>query len=295
MSSQDSKETDDQQTPDETKLSPTGDETDSDDHLQRKRSRIRSHPDEDPHRQVNTDPSTDIANDELPTAASDPTTSTTKKSNQPTGPVKRRKIHVDMDEAVETEEKTNDSVQTSTMSNSESREASSATTTTTTTDNGDEQDEDDDDDDDDDYDDADEEDKDDDQDTKQEPLPPLTNLHLTLRQRELGIFHRPRERHTCRALHDNLIASRGLIQRMKISHTLDGHDGCVNALSFNRTGNSKEEYSFFHRSLLSGTLLASASDDLHVILWHWALNEMAATYESEHHSNVFQVSYPRLL
>ena len=38
-----------------------------------------------------------------------------------------------------------------------------------------------------------------------------------------------------------------------------------------------------------GTLLASASDDLQVILWDWALNQMAVAYDSEHHSNVFQV------
>ncbi|CAF4251116.1 unnamed protein product, partial [Rotaria magnacalcarata] len=69
-----------------------------------------------------------------------------------------------------------------------------------------------------------------------------------------------------------MIADRNLIQRMKVSHTLDGHNGCVNALAFNRTG----------------TLLASASDDLQIILWDWASNQAAVAYDSEHRSNVFQ-------
>jgi hypothetical protein len=37
--------------------------------------------------------------------------------------------------------------------------------------------------------------------------------------------------------------------------------------------------------------LASASDDLQIILWDWASNQVAAAYESDHHSNVFQVNY----
>jgi hypothetical protein len=37
--------------------------------------------------------------------------------------------------------------------------------------------------------------------------------------------------------------------------------------------------------------LASASDDLQIILWDWALNQAAVAYESEHHSNVFQVIF----
>jgi DDB1- and CUL4-associated factor 8 len=41
----------------------------------------------------------------------------------------------------------------------------------------------------------------------------------------------------------------------------------------------------------SGTLLASASDDLQIIVWDWALNQAAAVYESKHLSNVFQVNF----
>ncbi|CAF3640395.1 unnamed protein product, partial [Rotaria sp. Silwood2] len=71
---------------------------------------------------------------------------------------------------------------------------------------------------------------------EQNNLPSTKNIYLHLRQRQLGIFHRPRDRATCRAFHNNIIASRNVVQRMKVSHTLDAHNGCVNALAFNRTG-----------------------------------------------------------
>jgi hypothetical protein len=124
-------------------------------------------------------------------------------------------------------------MQSTTTANSESKDESSTTTTTSTTTDEDDDDETKNEEEDD------EEEKD--EDTNEEyNLPPTINTYLRLRQRELGIFHRPRERTTCRAFHDNMIASRNLIQRMKISHTLDAHNGCVNALAFNRTG--KEIY-----------------------------------------------------
>ena len=44
------------------------------------------------------------------------------------------------------------------------------------------------------------------------------------------------------------------------------------------------------QNLFLGTLLASASDDLQIILWDWAQNQAAVAYESDHHSNVFQVN-----
>ena len=95
------------------------------------------------------------------------------------------------------------------------------------------EDDDDDDDEEEEEDEGEEEDGDESDDTK---LPATRNHYLNLRQRELGIFHRPRERATCRAFHTNTIASRNLVQRMKVSHTLDAHNGCVNALAFNRIG-----------------------------------------------------------
>ena len=48
---------------------------------------------------------------------------------------------------------------------------------------------------------------------------------------------------------------------------------------------------FYFRTNSLGTLLASASDDLQIILWDWASNQAAVAYESEHHNNVFQVNF----
>ena len=60
---------------------------------------------------------------------------------------------------------------------------------------------------------------------------------------------------------------------MKISKQLDYHDGCVNALHFNRIG----------------TLLASGSDDYQVCIWDYARSNLVLSFDSGHKSNVFQV------
>uniref|UniRef100_A0A1B0AXU1 Uncharacterized protein n=1 Tax=Glossina palpalis gambiensis TaxID=67801 RepID=A0A1B0AXU1_9MUSC len=49
-------------------------------------------------------------------------------------------------------------------------------------------------------------------------------------------------------------ASRHVVERMKLSHALLKHNGCVNCLNFNRAGN----------------LLVSGSDDGRLIIWDWA-------------------------
>ena len=38
-----------------------------------------------------------------------------------------------------------------------------------------------------------------------------------------------------------------------------------------------------------GTLLASGSDDMNIVLWRWDLNKPYIVFESGHRSNVFQV------
>ena len=48
----------------------------------------------------------------------------------------------------------------------------------------------------------------------------------------------------------------------------------------------------FVLTVCSGTLLASGSDDLHIVLWNWVRNRRALIYDSGHRSNVFQVSSP---
>ena len=63
------------------------------------------------------------------------------------------------------------------------------------------------------------------------------------------------------------------VQRLKLSDKLEFHEGCVNTLNFNASGN----------------LLASGSDDLDIAIWDWAKGKKTMTYESGHASNVFQV------
>ncbi|CAK8691174.1 unnamed protein product [Clavelina lepadiformis] len=69
----------------------------------------------------------------------------------------------------------------------------------------------------------------------------------------------------------------GMVKRFKLGYELDKHNGCVNALHFNQ----------------SGSLLASGSDDLQIMLWDWAHpeREPAVMYESGHKSNVFQAKF----
>ena len=63
------------------------------------------------------------------------------------------------------------------------------------------------------------------------------------------------------------------VRKMKLTQSLSYHEGCVNALNFNRVG----------------TMLASGSDDFQVCLWDWAKNCLVLNFDSGHKSNVFQV------
>ncbi|UJR26205.1 hypothetical protein I4U23_007548 [Adineta vaga] len=252
----------------------TTEELNTEDNIQRKRSRICSHLEEETDQKINNELSNEIVREETSTLAeTNHDSSDDKVTENPTGPVKRRKLNADIKEVPDEEEKTNDSIKTTTTTKDESKSGSSTAISTTT------DDEDDDDDDGVEEDDEDDEIKNEDNQeenkNEEENLPPTINRYLHLRQRELGTFHRSRQRTTCRVFHDNIIASRNIIQRMKVSHTLDAHNGCVNALAFNRIG----------------TLLASASDDLQIIVWDWALQQAAAAFDSKHQSNVFQAKF----
>jgi hypothetical protein len=231
MASQSSSEVNEQNTHNENEQN-SAEELNNEDHIQRKRSRVVSHPEEELAAKVHNEKTNETINETSSTPVENNEISDNNKTTDITGPTKRRKLNVDIEEIIDQDEKTNDSVQSITTTNSESKGESSTTTTTTTTDDDDETKNED-------EDEEEEEEEEEDNTNEQNNLPPTTNIYLRLRQRELGIFHRPRERTTCRAFHNNIIASRNVVQRMKVSHKLDGHNGCVNALSFNRTGYNK--------------------------------------------------------
>ncbi|KAJ9586608.1 hypothetical protein L9F63_019801, partial [Diploptera punctata] len=65
------------------------------------------------------------------------------------------------------------------------------------------------------------------------------------------------------------------VQRLELMYKLEAHRGCVNALHFNN----------------SGTLLASGSDDLSIVVWDWAIGKFLVSYDSGHRSNVFQAKF----
>jgi hypothetical protein len=78
---------------------------------------------------------------------------------------------------------------------------------------------------------------------------------------------------TSRHFINKAISNLDYVRKMKITQTLNFHDGCVNSLNFNRIG----------------TLLASGSDDQQIGIWDWARNRLVLTFDSGHKSNVFQV------
>lgn len=66
-----------------------------------------------------------------------------------------------------------------------------------------------------------------------------------------------------------------VVEHFERMRKLEEHNGCVNALNFNRKGN----------------LLASGSDDLAVIVWDWAIGKKRHVFDSGHKSNLFQTKW----
>lgn len=65
---------------------------------------------------------------------------------------------------------------------------------------------------------------------------------------------------------------------MELMYKLDKHDGCVNSLNFHP----------------DGSLLASGSDDLKVVLWDWKMGNPLLSFDSKHRGNVFQSKFMHL-
>lgn len=62
------------------------------------------------------------------------------------------------------------------------------------------------------------------------------------------------------------------VERLELMYKLEGHEGCVNCLNFHP----------------NGSLLASGSDDLKVILWDWPIGKQLLSFETKHRGNIFQ-------
>lgn len=62
------------------------------------------------------------------------------------------------------------------------------------------------------------------------------------------------------------------MKQMNLYGKLTGHEGCVNAVEFNSTGD----------------LLVSGSDDRQVMFWDWETKSRRISYPSGHSGNIFQ-------
>lgn len=65
------------------------------------------------------------------------------------------------------------------------------------------------------------------------------------------------------------------VERLELMYKLEGHQGCVNCLNFHP----------------DGSLLASGSDDLKVILWDWPIGKQLLSFETKHRGNIFQSKF----
>lgn len=66
---------------------------------------------------------------------------------------------------------------------------------------------------------------------------------------------------------------KSLIDRLGLDYELSGHSGCVNCLEWNK----------------DGSILASGSDDLDIILWNPFLKRKIVKIETGHQGNIFSV------
>ncbi|XP_065202390.1 WD and tetratricopeptide repeats protein 1 isoform X2 [Planococcus citri] len=79
----------------------------------------------------------------------------------------------------------------------------------------------------------------------------------------------------CYVLQKKLHVTDKFIDRLGLEIDLEGHDGCVNCLQWNDTG----------------SLLASGSDDTHVIIWDPFHKKKLTTLPTFHNGNIFSVKF----
>ncbi|GMG98823.1 hypothetical protein Nepgr_000663 [Nepenthes gracilis] len=84
-------------------------------------------------------------------------------------------------------------------------------------------------------------------------------------RRETGLIHP-------RSFTRRVSASEGHVTRLNLYGKLVGHEGCVNAVEFDS----------------SGELLVSGSDDRQVMFWNWASKSRKLSYHSGHLNNIYQ-------
>ncbi|KAK9002568.1 hypothetical protein V6N11_025239 [Hibiscus sabdariffa] len=70
-------------------------------------------------------------------------------------------------------------------------------------------------------------------------------------------------------------ASQVVVEKLDLYGKLNGHEGCVNTVEFNSTGDT----------------LVSGSDDKHVMFWNWASKTKTFSYASGHFDNIFQAKF----
>lgn len=78
-----------------------------------------------------------------------------------------------------------------------------------------------------------------------------------------------------RTFQNRLMVTKSTIDRLGLERELNGHTGCVNCLEWNR----------------DGSVLASASDDLHVVLWDPFRYRELHNIASGHSGNIFSVKF----
>lgn len=78
-----------------------------------------------------------------------------------------------------------------------------------------------------------------------------------------------------KTIRTRLIAAPSFVRRLELEGVLDRHQGCVNCLEWSS----------------NGRLLASSSDDYHVILWDPFQKRKVLEFRTPHHGNVFSVKF----